>query len=113
MSAPIFATHFAAAPPEVRERLEHIAAEVECRVPSATRCIGYQMPAFRLARIFFYFAAFKKHIGIYPPVHGPVDLLTRLAPYRGPKGNLMFPHSKPLPIALIGAVAERLADQYK
>lgn len=113
MSAPVFETHFAAAPPEVRERLEQIEAEIERRVPSAARCIGYQMPAFRLGRIFFYFAAFKEHIGIYPPVYGPEDLLASLAPYRGPKGNLMFPHSKPLPMELIGAAAERLADQYK
>lgn len=113
MSAPVFEAHFAAASPEMRERLERIAAEVERLVPSAERCIGYQMPAFRPERIFFYFAAFKKHFGIYPPVDGPEDLLASLDPYRGPKGNLILPHAKPLPLALIGAVAERLADQYR
>lgn len=112
MSEDVFQAHLAAAPPEVRSRLEAIAAEVERRAPAAQRCIGYRMPAYRLGRIFFYFAAFKKHIGVYPPVDGPDDLLARLAPYRGPKGNLIFPHAKPLPVALIGDVAQRLAVAY-
>ena len=111
LSGSVFEAHFAAATPEARQRLEQIAAEVERRVPSAKRCIGYRMPAYRLGRIFFYFAAFRKHIGVYPPVDGPDDLLARLSPYRGPKGNLIFPHGHPLPIELIGDVAERLADQ--
>ena len=105
-------TLFDAAPTEVRERLVRIQAEVERRVPGAERCIGYQMPAFRTGRIFFYFAAFKCHIGVYPPVREPADLVARLAPYRGPKGNLSFPHREPLPLDLIGEVAGELARQY-
>lgn len=104
--------HFAACDPAVRERLLAIQAEVESRVPGATRCIGYKMPAWRLRRIFFYFAGFRRHIGVYPPVDGPDELMTRLAPYRGPKGNLIFPHKDPIPVDLIGDVAEVLAAQY-
>lgn len=102
---------FAEAPPEARERLEAIRAEVERRVPKAERCVGYSMPAFRQKRIFFYFSAFKNHIGVYPPVHTPAGLVKRLAPYRGDKGNLAFPHSDPLPVELIGEVAAALARQ--
>ncbi|MBU2582942.1 MAG: hypothetical protein KJ622_14625 [Alphaproteobacteria bacterium] len=112
MSAASHEDHFKSAPPDVRQRLEQIQAEVERRVPGAQRCVGYQMPAFRMGRIFFYFAALKKHIGVYPPVTGPGQLLEQLAPYRGPKGNLSFPHAKPIPIDLIGRVAETLAEQY-
>ncbi len=97
---------------EVTARLADIQAEVVRRVPNAIACIRYRMPAFRMRRAFFYFAAFKRHIGIYPPVREPEALVARLAPYRGPKGNLSFPHRDPLPIALIGEVAERLASQY-
>ncbi len=104
--------HFDIVAPEMRLRLQLIQAEVERRVPGSERCVAYQMPAFRKGRVFFYFAAFKKHIGIYPPVDGPAALVEDLMPYRGPKGNLSFPHSGPLPIALIGRAAERLAAQY-
>lgn len=103
---------FAACAPEVSRRLSAIQAEVERRVPGVTRCIAYRMPAFRLGKVFFYFAGFKGHIGIYPPLNAPAELVAKLAPYRGPKGNLSFPHDAPLPLDLIGEVAEGLASKY-
>ncbi len=81
-------------------------------VPEAVETISYQMPAFRLKRIFFYFAAFKKHIGVYPPVSGDDDLMQALLPYRNDKGNLKFPLDQPMPYDLIGRVAEALARQH-
>lgn len=110
-----FATHeayFAGAAPPARDRLVAIQARVESLLPDAVRCIGYNMPAFRGQRIFLYFAAFKKHIGVYPPVADDPDLLQELAPYRGEKGNLSFPLDRPLPIDLIGRVAVALHRQY-
>lgn len=104
--------YFASATPEARARLERIQTEVERRVPGAHRCIGYRMPAFRQQRIFFYFAAFRKHIGIFPPVTHDAALIEETAPFRGPKGNLSFPLSQPLPLELIGRVAVALAAQY-
>ena len=102
---------FATMPPETRARLEAIQAEVERRVPGAQRCIAYKMPAFRKGRIFFYFAGFKTHIGIFPPVSDPA-LVAELAPYHGPKGNLRFLLKDPLPLDLIGRVAATLALEY-
>ena len=104
--------YFEQHPPEVRRRLERIQSEVLQKVPAATPCISYSMPAFKLKRTFFYFAAFKKHIGIYPPVVGDQDVIRDTAAYRGDKGNLSFPLSEPLPIELIGRVASALAAQY-
>lgn len=103
---------FAAVPQAARERLVQIQAEVERRVPGAARCIAYQMPAFRRGKVFFYFAAFKRHIGVYPPVIDDAALIDATAPYRGPKGNLAFPLDEPLPLDLIGRVAEALAARY-
>lgn len=104
--------YFATVSPEARVLLESIQAEVERNVPGAARCIGYNMPAFRQVRIFFYFAAFRKHIGIYPPVTGDEKLVIETARYRGDKGNLSFPLDEPLPVKLIGRVAAALARQY-
>lgn len=104
---------FATATPEIRLRLEAIQALVEQQVPGAERCVSYGMPAFRLGKVFFYFAAFKRHIGVYPPLQEPAALVEELAIYRGPKGNLSFPHSEPLPLELIGRVAEALANPYQ
>lgn len=104
--------YLASVAPDVRRLLEQIRAEAEKRVADAERTIAYQMPALRKGRVFFYFAAFKKHIGIYPPVTEPAALVEELAPWRGPKGNLSFPLGQPLPLDLIGRVAEALAAQY-
>lgn len=103
--------HFAAATAEAGARLRQIQAEVERRVPGAERCVSYRMPAFRLQRVFFFFAAFKHHIGIYPPLSADAALVRATQRWRGPKGNLSFPHDEPLPIELIGRVAAALAAQ--
>jgi uncharacterized protein YdhG (YjbR/CyaY superfamily) len=110
-----FETHeeyFATFPVTLRTRLEQVQKEVERRVPGAVRCIRYNMPAFRQGQNFFYFAAFKKHIGVYPPVTDDEALISQVAPFRGPNGNLSFPHSQELPLELIGKVAIALAAQY-
>lgn len=105
-------SYFNAADPAVLERLLAIQREVDARVPGAEHCISYGMPAFRDGRIFLYFAAFRKHIGIFPPVRDNPELLERLQPFVGQKGNLKLPHTAPLPIQLIGEVAQVLARQY-
>lgn len=105
--------YFAAVPLAVRERLLAIQAEVEKRVPGAQRCIGYSMPAFREKKVFCYFAAFKRHVGVYPPLHDDAALVRETAQWRGPKGNLSFPHDEPLPTEIIGRVAAALAAQYR
>lgn len=113
MSFNIHEEYFASCPAEARALLVRVQHEVEGRIPGATRCIGYNMPAFRQQRIFFYFAAFKMHIGIYPPVTDDDALIAETAPFRGPKGNLSFPYSQTLPLELIGRVAQALALQYR
>ena len=97
-SKPAFATvdeYLAAAAPDARRVLRRIRALVAAAVPDAQQVISYQMPAFRMRRVFFYYAAFKSHIGIYPPVKGSAALDKALQPYRGPKGNLKFPLDQP------------------
>ena len=89
--------------------LQEIRGIVKRTVPAATETISYRMPAFRLGRTFIYFAAFKSHIGIYPPVKGDKALAKALAPYRGPKGNLKFPLDRPMPYGLIARVVAALS----
>ena len=97
--------------PVALERLLQIRDRVCSLVPEATPCISYSMPALRRGKVFFFFAAFKQHIGVYPPVKGDAALQARIAPFRGPKGNLSFPLKQPLPLDLIGDVALALADE--
>ena len=113
MALPTHEDCFAACTDAIRARLEQIQQEVERRIPGATRCVSYGMPAFRSPRTFFYFGAFKHHIGIYPPVTTDPGLMAETAQYRGPRGNLSFRHDEPLPLELIGRVAVTLAKEYR
>jgi len=103
--------YIASASPEIRVVLEQIRSVVRATVPSADETISYQMPAFKLEKVFFCFAAFKNHIGIFPPVKGDRKLQTDLRAYRGEKGNLKFPLSDPIPYELIGRVASALSRE--
>lgn len=113
MTFPSHEAYFDSAAPEAQPLLTSIQEKVESLIPTATRCISYNMPAFRGKRVFFYFAAFKKHIGIYPPVKGDAALIAELMPYRGEKGNLAFQLNEPLPLDLIGRVALALHREYE
>lgn len=104
--------YFAAQAANIRDRLAMIQQEVERQVPGSTRTIRYNLPAFRKDKTFFYFAAFRKHIGIYPPVTDDPDIIQETSLLRGPKGNLSFSHDVELPLELVGRVAKALASQY-
>lgn len=104
--------YIASASPEAKPIMEEIRKLISVSVPEAEEVISYQMPAFRLGRVFIYFAAFKKHVGVYPPVKGNKALAKALFPYRGEKGNLKFPLNQPMPYELIGRVATALSQEY-
>ena len=103
--------YIAAAPAEARPILAAIRRTVRAAAPEAQELISYRMPAFRMRGIVVYFAAFKAHIGLYPPVAGSASLMKALAPYAGPKGNLKFPLDRPMPYALIARIVRLRAKQ--
>jgi uncharacterized protein YdhG (YjbR/CyaY superfamily) len=104
--------YFESVSESVAKQLVSIQETVEILLPEASRCISYNMPAYRNQRVFFYFAAFKKHIGIYPPVTQDTLLIQELAKFRNEKGNLSFPLNEPLPIEMIGRIAVALSIEY-
>ncbi len=117
MSArPVFATvaeYLAALKPEQAKALKQVLALVRKTVPAATPVISYGIPAFSLGRVFIYCAAFKQHVGIYPPVRGDAGLQKALQPYANAKGNLSFVFDEPLPRSLLARVIKALARQYR
>ena len=97
--------------PEVRLILERIRSTIRRAAPGAQETISYQIPAFRQNGILVYFAAFKKHIGFYPPVRGDAALEKAVGRYAGEKGNLRFPLDEPIPYALIARIVKLRARQ--
>ena len=103
--------YIAASTPEVRQILREIRQVIRTAAPEAKELISYRMPAFRMRGILVYFAAFKNHIGVYPPVSGDARLEKTLAPYAGPKGNLKFPLDRPIPYDLIRKIVRLKVKQ--
>jgi uncharacterized protein YdhG (YjbR/CyaY superfamily) len=99
-------------PPSHARVLKRVLTLVKRTVPRSEQVISYSIPAFKMDRVFMYCAAFKAHIGIYPPVRGDARLRAALKPYANAKGNLRFPLAEPMPYPLIARVAKALAKQY-
>ncbi len=97
---------------EQARALKRVLALVKRTVPGCSQVISYRIPAFKIDRVFMYCAAFKSHIGIYPPVRGDARLQAALKPYANAKGNLRFALDEPLPMALIARVAKALSKSH-
>lgn len=97
--------YIAAFPPAVRAVLKKVRATVRAAAPQAEERISYRMPAFFQDGVVIYYAAFKKHLGVFPPVGDPA-LQAAIAPYAGPKGNLQFPFADEIPYALIRRIVK-------
>jgi uncharacterized protein YdhG (YjbR/CyaY superfamily) len=104
--------YIAAFPSDVQLILQEIRSTIKRAAPQAEEKISYKMPAFTLAGVLIYFAAFKKHIGVFPPVRGDQKLSKQIARYRGEKGNLKFPLDEPIPYELISKIVKfRVKEQ--
>jgi uncharacterized protein YdhG (YjbR/CyaY superfamily) len=97
--------------PDVQKILRRIRSTIQDAAPAAQETISYQIPAFTLNGVLVYFAAFKQHIGFYPPVRGDAGLEKAVASYAGEKGNLRFPLDRPIPYGLIRRIVKQRVRQ--
>ncbi len=104
--------YIAAFPAEVQKILQKIRELIQKAVPEAKEKISYGIPTFTLNGNLIHFAAFKQHIGVYPPVAGDDKLDAALERYRGEKGNLRFPLDEPLPYELIRRVVRARVQEH-
>ena len=98
-------------PTDVQVILEKVRETIRHAAPEAKETISYMMPAFRQHGILVYFAAWKNHIGMYPPISGDEALEKAIERYAGPKGNLQFPLDEPMPLDLIERIVKLRAKQ--
>jgi O-6-methylguanine DNA methyltransferase len=88
-------------PPEVQKKLSAVRKIVKRIIPQAEEAIKYSMPTFVLNGNLLHFAAFKKHLGLYPAPNAIIKFKKELAKYLTSKGAIQFPLDEPLPINLI------------
>ena len=99
--------YIAAFPPEVQALLEQLRMTIREAAPDAQERISYGMPTFTLnGRYLIYFAAYKKHIGLYPAPIGVAEFHEAMSLYGAGKGTMKFPLDQPLPLELIRKVVQ-------
>ena len=69
--------------PEVQQILQKVRQTIKAAAPKAEEAISYAIPTFKLNRNLVHFAAFKHHIGLYPPIKGNARLEKAAARYQG------------------------------
>ena len=98
-------------PADVQAILQKVRTTISSAAPRAKETISYLMPAFKLHGMLVCFAAWEKHIGLYPPISGDKALEKAIARYAGPKGNLQFPLNEPIPYDLIERIVRLRVKQ--
>lgn len=98
-------------PADVQAILQNVRETIRHAAPDAKEVISYMMPAFKQHGILVYFAAWEKHIGMYPPISGNKTLEKAIARYAGPKGNLQFPLDEPIPYDLMERIVKLRVKQ--
>jgi len=96
--------YIAGFPDDVQEILEKIRITIREAAPDAEERISYQIPTFTLNGNLVHFAAYEKHIGLYPTPRGIEEFKEELSVYEGGKGTVKFPLDKPIPFNLISRI---------
>lgn len=99
--------YIATFPKEVQAVLQQIRDKIKEIAPEAEETISYDMPTFNLYGTYLvYFAAFKKHIGMYSVPTGHPDFEEEFAHYKTGSGSIQFPLNKPMPWELIERIVK-------
>ncbi len=88
----------------IRPILHKIREVIRAAAPKSAEKISWQMPTFWQEENLIHFAAFKKHVGIYPGDLSLVPFEDRLTDYHRTKGAIQFPFKKPIDYDLIADI---------
>lgn len=104
--------YIAGFPPEVQALLQKVRMTIRKAAPEAEEAIKYQIPTFTLKGNLVFFAAYKKHIALYPAPKGTAELQKRLSGYKAAKSTLRFPLDKPVPFDLIAEILKFRLEEH-
>ena len=93
--------YIAAAPKEVRGKLNELRAVIRKTAPTAVERISYGMPYYEYKGRLAYFSIWKAHIGLYLPTPVIAEHERELEAYETTMATVRFPLDKRLPVALI------------
>lgn len=88
----------------VQPILHEMRAVIRAAAPDALEKISWRMPTFWQRQNLIHFAAFQKHIGIYPGDEAVRFFADRLGEFNPSKGSIRLPLDKPMPYELIAEI---------
>jgi uncharacterized protein YdhG (YjbR/CyaY superfamily) len=101
-------------PAEVQAELLKIRALIRETLPDSEERISYGIPGYYQHGQVIFFAAYPRHISVYPAPNGIDEFKADLERYQKGKGTFQFPLGQPIPYDLIRRTAEyRLAQNLK
>ena len=105
--------YIASQPEAARNILARVRSAIRKAVPGAEELISYKIPTYKLhADPVLYFAGWKRHYSLYPATARVVAAFKdELAPYKVDKGTIRFPLAQPVPVKLIGRIANFRASE--
>ena len=86
---------------DVQPLLQTIRKVIAAAAPDAEERISWKMPTFWQEEILVHFAAFKKHISIFPGAEATAFFADKLKDYKTNKGTIQFPLDRAIPYELI------------
>lgn len=101
-----------AQPEDVRLILIKVRETIHAAAPDAVEKISWRMPTFYQVTVaprgenLIHFAAFKRHIGIYPGGEAVGVFADKLSSCKTSKGAIQFPLNKPIPYDLIAEITK-------
>ena len=97
--------YIAGQPAAVQMILHKVREAIRAAAPDSIEKISWRIPTFWQGENIIHFAAFQKHIGIYPGDLSLAPFEERLAGYHRTKGAVQFPYDKPIDFELIADIA--------
>lgn len=89
-------------PLEIQSILKAIRKTITTEAPNSIETFSYRMPTFKLNnKNLIHFAAYEKHIGLYPTPSAIETFKEELSSYKWSKGAVQFPYDRPIPYDLI------------
>lgn len=105
--------YIAGFPPAVRALLKQMRQAIRKAAPKAEEAIKYGIPTFVLDGNLVSFAAFKKHVGLYPAPRNHPSFAKELAAYDGAKSSVSFPLDRPIPVGLVTRIVKFRVTQLR
>ena len=93
-------------PASTKTILKELRKTIKQAAPQAEELINYNMPAFTFHGRLVYYAAYKKHIGLYPIPSAIRAFQKDLSDYKTSKGAIQFPLDRPIPFGLITKIVK-------